>query len=119
MPVVTRNQTKRNRLIDQYRMAYENEQEWRRQIRRGLDWKDSYYKDDRMNSLYVLCHAKEKYVEAIHGQKYPKLAQAYQSISRQLGMVTESDPICMVRLLSRLQKIAKENLYGCLDELNL
>ncbi len=123
MPPVTRSQTKGARLIQCYQLAYQTEQNWKKRLRDMHNRSLSLYDQDpnsvsaRMNSLYTLYQATHNYLKHAHGSQYATLVRAFQKAIYELGTLTDDDPERLFKQLRRRQQVAKENLYGCMDDI--
>ena len=125
MPPITRSQTKGARLIQKYRVAYQVEQEWKQRLRDmrhhaiSLHHQDSDFVSARMDSLSELYKSIHNYMKYVHGDYYLNLLHAYQKATYELGKLTDDDPERLFKQLRRTQQVAKENLYGCMDSIQV
>ena len=123
MPPITRSQTKGPRLVQCYQLAYQTEQNWKKRLRQMHNHSLSLYDQDpnivsaRMNSLHTLYQATHNYLKHVHGDMYTELMHSYQKATYELGMVHDSSPL--YKHLNRKRQIAKENLYGCMDTIQV
>jgi len=112
-------------LIQCYQLAYQTEQNWKKRLRELQNRSLSLYDQDpnivsaRMNSLYTLYQASHNYLKHVHGDMYMTLVHAFQKATYELGKLTHEEPERLFKQLRRKQQVAKENLYGCLDTIQV